>query len=132
MIQTKQAENYIQGTQQKQGVLYVNTDLVSFLLNSNGIVVYLNIGVVNTETIEDPSTEVTTLVTLDTKVLSYSEDEMKALIEATGQDFNVPVTNLLISEMNKFSDQIVLNDISENPQDYFGLTSDKWEISQPI
>lgn len=127
MIQTKIAENYVEGTEQKSGILYVDTNMTSFLNKSNGIVVYLNIGVILTETLTEPDVEVTKHHVLNTKTLNYTQEDLKTMIEATGQDFNSPITNLLIDEINRFSDKIILDDITANPQNYFGLTADKWE-----
>jgi hypothetical protein len=127
MIQTKIAENYTKGTTQESGVLYVDTNLTSFLNGSNGIVVYLNIGVVEEVSEIEPIIEFTQFNILSTRVLKYTQEEMKILIEESGQNFNEPITNLMIDEINKFSDLLILDDITSNSQNYFGLDVSKWE-----
>lgn len=127
MIKTITPENYVKGTEQKNGLLYVDTNQTSFLNLDNSIVVYLNIGEIITEFSELLHENVTTYSVLNTRILKYTQQEMKILIEATGQNFNDPVTNLLIDETNRFSNSIILNDITENSQNYFGITVDKWE-----
>ena len=126
MVQTIVKENYVQGTEQKNGTIFVETNLTSFLNGSNGIVVYLNIGVIEDVVSLDPPIEYTVKKPLNTRVINFSQEEIKTLIEETGQDFNSPITNLLITELNRFSDKIILDDITQNPQNYFGLSIDKW------
>lgn len=127
MIQTKIAENYFEGTEQKSGILFVDTDLTSFLNKSNVIVVYLHVGVIETIVDVDPPLEYENKKILNTRVIKFTQDELKTKIVATGSDFNSPITNLMIDEINKFSDKIILDDITENPLNYFGLSVDKWE-----
>jgi hypothetical protein len=126
MIQTITAQNYTKGTENKNGILFVDVNLLNFLNKDGRIVIYFTIGEV-IETFDDTLQEnVTSYPALSARTISYSDAEIKALIEATGRDFNSPVTNLLIAEIDSFVNDIILDDISNNPNNYFGLTSDKW------
>ena len=126
MIKTITTENYVKGTEQKNGLLYVDTNQTSFLNLDNSIVVYLNIGEIVEEFDFDLQENVTKYPLLNTRVLKYTQQEMQTLIQETGQNFNDPITNLLINEINRFSDKIILADITLNPQNYFGITVEKW------
>jgi hypothetical protein len=126
MIQTITQENYTKGSEQKTGILFADVNLISFLNKDNSIVVYFNIGEVLTVMDEVIQEEETIYSILITRTLKFTDEEMKTRIEGTGIDFNSPVTNLLISEMNKFVDDLILKDIEINPSNYFGLTVDKW------
>jgi hypothetical protein len=126
MIKTITTENYVKGTEQKNGLLYVDTNQTSFLNLDNAIVVYFNIGEIVEEFDLDLQENVTKYPLLNTRVLKYTQQEMQTLIQETGQNFNDPITNLLINEINRFSDKIILADITLNPQNYFGITVEKW------
>jgi hypothetical protein len=126
MIKTITTENYVKGTEQKNGLLYVDTNQTSFLNLDNAIVVYLNIGEIVEEFDLDLQENVTKYPLLNTRVLKYTQQEMQILIQETGENFNDPITNLLINEINRFSDKIILADITLNPQNYFGITVEKW------
>ena len=126
MIKTITTENYVKGTEQKNGLLYVDTNQTSFLNLDNAIVVYLNIGEIVEEFDLDLQENVTKYPLLNTRVLKYTQQEMQTLIQETGENFNDPITNLLINEINRFSDKIILADITLNPQNYFGITVEKW------
>ena len=126
MIQTITDENYVKGTEQKTGLIYSDVKLVSFLTEDGTILVYVNIGEIKSEFIEDIQSEITTYPVLSTRPIKFTQDEIKTLIEATGNDFNGPVTNLLLDEINKYVDDIILNDITNNPANYFGLDVSKW------
>jgi hypothetical protein len=128
MIKTITTENYVKGTEQKNGLLYIDTNQTTFLNLDNSILVYLTIGEILTEFDFDLNEDVTIYNALDTRVLTYTQEEMKVLIEATGGNFNDPITNLLLDEINRFSNSIILDDITNNPQNYFGLVVAKWEI----
>lgn len=127
MIQTITQENYVKGSEQKTGILFADVNLISFMNKDNSIVVYFNLGEVLTVMDEVLQEEVTVYSLLITRTLKFTDEEMKTRIEGTGIDFNSPVTNLLISEMNKFVDDIILKDIELNPSNFFGLTVDKWQ-----
>lgn len=127
MIQTITDQNYTKGTEQKTGKLYVDINQCNFLNLDNSIVVYFNIGEILVEHDEILFEDITTYPILETKPITYTQEEMKVLIESTGKNFNDPVTNLLIDQINVFSNDIILEDITLNPQNYFGLTVDKWE-----
>jgi len=127
MVQTITDENYTKGTEQKTGVLFVDVDLVSFLNRDGNIVVYLKIGEVVDVFDEVLQDTITTYPLLDARTITYSQDEIKTLIEATARDFNDPVTNLLLDEINTFVEDIILSDITANASKYFGLTVDKWQ-----
>ena len=126
MIKTITTENYVKGTEQKNGLLYVDTNQTSFLNLDNAIVVYLNIGEIVEEFDFDLQENVTKYPLLNSRVLKYTQQEMQTLIQGTGENFNDPITNLLINEINRFSDKIILADITLNPQNYFGITVEKW------
>ena len=126
MITTINSEDYTKGTEQKNGFLYCEVNLVNFLNKDGRIVVTNIIGEKVTLFDELLKEEVESYIPLTVKRLSYSEEEIKLLIEGTGKDFNSPVTNLLISEINLFVDDIILKDIEVNPSNYFGITVDKW------
>ena len=128
MIKTIANENYVKGTEQKNGFLYVDTNQTSFLNLDNSIVIYLNIGEIVEEFDLDLQENITKYPLLNTRVLKYTQQELKSLIEATGENFNAPITNLLINEINRFSDKIILSDITLNPQNYFGITVEKWVV----
>jgi len=127
MIKTITTENYVKGTEQKNGFLYVDTNQTTFLNLDNVIVVYLNIGEIITEFDELLQQEIERYSVLSTRILKYTQEEMKILIEATGKNFNDPITNLLIDETNIFSNSIILDDITKNSQNYFGINVIKWE-----
>ena len=126
MVQTITDENYVKGTEQKNGLIYSNVKLVSFLNEDGVILVYVNIGEIITTFDDLTQTDITTYPLLNTRPIRFTQDEVKALIEATGNDFNSPVTNLLLDEINKYVDDIILNDITTNPANYFGLDVAKW------
>ncbi len=127
MVKTITDENYIKGTEQKTGLLFVDVDLVSFLNRDGTTVVYYKIGEIVEIFDEVIQENITTYPLLEARTISYTQDEIKALIEGTGRDFNSPVTNLLIDEINEFIEDIILVDITNNPAQYFGLTVDKWQ-----
>lgn len=119
-------ETYYNGTEQMTGKLYSKVTQVNFLNVDNNIVVYNEIGVIKTENVEGLG-EITSHSPIVNRPLKYTQEEMKALIDATGINFNAGLTNLLIDEINAFVDAIITNHITNNPQNYFGLTIDKWE-----
>jgi hypothetical protein len=129
MVQTITPQNYVQGTTQKQGIVYADTTNVMFLLNDNTMVVYLEIGVI--EQLIDPITEqeITSYTKLSVDTIAFTDEQMKALIDVTGTFFNSDDSNLLIAGMNAYSDTIILNDITANPNKYFGITIANWEAS---
>lgn len=126
MIETINNENYYENGVQKSGKLYSDVTQVNFLNQDNSIVVYNQLGVHGTEI--DPVTEieVPTKRVLVNKVLKYTQEEMKALIESVARNFNADNTNLLLDEINLYVDDMILNDITNKPENYFGLTVDKW------
>ena len=125
MVKTITDETFYQGSEQKSGVIFSEIRGISFQMIDGVSVIYNEIGFI--ETVEDDILgTVDVKHILSTNILKYNDDEMKVLIENTGRDFNSPVTNMMIQEMNTFVDDIILNDITENPSNYFGLTVDKW------
>lgn len=125
MIKTINEEIFYQGSEQKTGTIYSEVKSIAFQVVDNVAVIYNELGFI--ETIEDVELgNYEKKNVLSTKVLKYTDEELKSLIEGVGRDFNSPVTNLVIQEMNTFSDDIILKDITDNPTQYFGLTSDKW------
>jgi hypothetical protein len=119
MIETINEETYYEGTQQKTGVIYSEVTLVSFM-NKDGVIVK--------ETIEDEELGTLTINrALNTNVLKYTDQELKALIDGTGNTFNSEGTNLLLAEINSYVNDIILKDITDNPGNYYGLTVEKWQ-----
>lgn len=125
MIKTINQETYYQGSEQKTGIVFSDVNLVSFQNRDGSVVIYNEIGVI--ETVEDELLGTLTInKVLTTNILRYNDEELKTLIEGTGRNFNDPITNLLISEINSFVDDIIMKDIEVNPANYFGITVDKW------
>ena len=127
MIQTKKAETYVKGTEQKTGVIWVDIDLVSFLNREDKIIVYFKIGEKVTTFVDEINEKITSYPILESKNISYSQAEIKTLIEAISSDFTSRANNLLIDEVNNYVEAIILNDIKENPAKYYGLNADLWE-----
>ena len=128
MIQTTTPQNYVQGTTVKQGIVYALVRNVMFQLTDNNMVCYLEMGVIVNQL--DPNGEPEQVYQkLGTDTLPFTDEQMKALIDATGTYFNSNQSNLLIADMNVYSDTIILNDIAVNPDKYFGITINNWEVS---
>lgn len=127
MVKTITEETYFQGSEAKSGILYSTVNQVNFLTEDGMIVVYNEIGVI--EEVDDPEIGPTTEYNImDNRPLKYTDQEMKDLLDSTGQLFNSgSPANLLISEMNQFINTIIINDITVNPNKYFNITVDKWE-----
>lgn len=126
MVETINPENYVKGTEQKNGVLFNKLTQVNFLPLDNIAVCYVVMGeYVN---VFNPETEEEELVAMPliTRSIKYTEAELKTLIEATGRNFNADGTNLLMAEINAYADDIILEDITNNPQMYYGLEVAKW------
>lgn len=125
MVETINEEIYYEGTQQKTGVIYSKVTLVSFMNLDGVIVVYNQVGA--KELIEDEVLGTYYVYrALNTNVLKYTDFELKELIDGTGNDFNGELSNYLLLEVNKFVNDIILKDITDNPANYYGLTVDKW------
>ena len=123
MIKTKIEETYFEGTEAKSGILYSTVKQVNFLTSDNMILLYNELGVI--EEVADPNVGTTYIYrALDNRALKYTENEIKTLIESTGKNFN---SNLLVTEMNSFINDIIINDITNNPNKYFNISIDKWE-----
>jgi hypothetical protein len=125
MVKTITEETYYQGSEQKTGIVFSDVNLVSFQNRDGSVVIYNEIGVIETVT-DELLGDLNVNKVLTTRILKYNDEELKTLIEGTGRDFNSPITNLLISEVNSFVDDIILKDIETNPSNYFGITVDKW------
>ena len=126
MITTITEETYYQGTEQKTGKLYTNVKQVNFCNSDNTIVIYHEIGSIETKT-DEIAGDYTVHVQLKNNAIAYTQNEMKTLIDATGRNFNADSTNLMLDEINQYVDDILLAEITSNPQNYFGLTVNKWE-----
>ena len=129
MIQTKTPQNYVQGTTVKTGIVYAVVKNVMFQLLDDNMVCYLEMGVI--QNVFDPNTESEeqVYVSLGVDTLTFTDVQMKALIDATGTYFNSNQSNLLVADMNVYSDTIILNDIAVNPDKYFGIELANWEVS---
>ena len=143
MIQTKKEETYVKGTEQKTGLIWVDIDMISFLNREDKIIVYFKIGEKVTTFVDEINEKITSYPILESKNISYSQAEIKTLIEAISSDltsrannllideissdFTSRANNLLIDEINNYVEAIILNDIKENPAKYYGLNSDLWE-----
>ena len=125
MVKTITEETYYQGSEQKTGIVFSDVNLVSFQNRDGLVVIYNEIGVIETVT-DELLGDLTVKKVLTNRILKYNDEELKTLIEGTGRDFNSPITNLLISEINSFVDDIILKDIETTPSNYFGITVDKW------
>lgn len=126
MVETISQETYYEGTEQKSGILYSDVKQVNFLPLDNGIIVYNEIGVKET-IVDDIIGEQVIYRPLDNRAIKYTDEEMKSLLDATGDFFNSNDSNLLLAEMLKFSDTIIMDDITNNPGNYFGISVDKWQ-----
>lgn len=127
MVKTITNENYVKGSEQMNGILFNELTQVNFLPLDLVAVCYVVLGeVVN---VLDPDTNEEQEINrpLITRKITYTQDELKTLIEETGRNFNADGTNLLMDEINNYADDIIINDITANPNMYYGLEASKWE-----
>lgn len=124
----------------KSEKLYLNIQRIDFNFISQKIVPYLTKGWIEViETIVeeiDPVTgepyDVIVLSNkynaLETAPTPYNDEEIKTMLDANGIVFNADGDNLLLGDMVENATTILFSIITESPQDYFGLSGDKWEI----
>ena len=127
MVKTINLQPYVDGTVAKNGIIYSDVNFVNFLLPDSMITAYREIGVI--EDYEDPITfEMSVRYRkLSVEPIVFTDQSMKVLLDATGGYFNSNQSNLLVAGMKSYSDLIILNDITNKPENYFGITIDKWE-----
>jgi hypothetical protein len=132
MITTIEEQKFYSGTEQKIGFLYAEINSYLFSENDNIIQVQRVIGEKKSKYDDVLQDNIETFEPLSVSVINYTDQEFKELIESTRTDFNSPVTNLLLQEFAKLSDNLILKDIELNPKNYFGITVENWTSSKAV
>lgn len=129
MIQTKIPQTFFKNSESFEAILFAEVTQVNFLTLDKTIVIYSSLGYFNKVLI--PSTEEIFMekCLLENKVMKFTETEMRELLLNIGKVFNNESSNLLATEINSLSDDLLFNNISENSNKYFNIDIDKWTKS---
>ena len=91
------------------------------------IVIYLEKGYLSTLTDEATNEEITKYNVLANMPLSYTQDEIKALLDGSEIIFNASGDNLLIDEMDAAGLQIIKDLITADSSQFFGVDLSEWK-----
>jgi len=131
MVKTKVAESFfLNAVQQEAKILYSRVENVNFNIIDKMIVVYIDKGYIETFTHELTEEETTRFVSVAKVIETFEQTLLKSLIEESTTDFNSieENKNLLVSEIVRISDVIIMGKITENNGKFFGISVEKWEI----
>jgi hypothetical protein len=131
MLITKVAETInLENGKQITERIFLDITNVNFGLKDDQIGAFIRMGYEVTELIPmtDGETQIVERV-ISHKPKNFNDARLKELLDANGIVFNSDASNFLLREMITNAIPILQSVITVDPQDYFGLTIDKWEIA---
>jgi hypothetical protein len=131
MLITKVAETInLDNGQQITERIFLDITNINFSLKDDQIGAFIKMGYEVTELIPmtDGETQIVERV-ISHKPKNFNDARLKELLDANGIVFNSDASNFLLREMITNAIPILQSVITLDPQEYFGLTIDKWEVA---
>ena len=128
MVKTAVAQDFFLGAKkQEPKILYAEITNVAFNTKDKMMVMYLEQGY--QDQVENQLTKQmdTKNVIVNNVKLKYSQSRFKDCILASGNDFNHEDTNMIIDEMIRVADDVIMKMIDEKPGDFFDKAKELWQ-----